>query len=148
MSPAGGSDAGPDAELRSPRLDLTMPADMEAVRGVVNRVVEVATADGCAPDSEFEIKTAVYEALANAVLHGCQSDASKTVRVRVACDARGGVLIVVRDPGAGFDVAAVPSPVEDANLFARGGRGIFLIRRLMDEVQYACGGAEIRIWKK
>jgi serine/threonine-protein kinase RsbW len=55
------------------------------------------------------------------------------------------MLIVVRDPGPGFDPASIPSPVTGQNLFSTGGRGIFLINQLMDEVRFEKGGTEIRM---
>jgi anti-sigma regulatory factor (Ser/Thr protein kinase) len=61
----------------------------------------------------------------------------------VACEESGDVLIVVRDPGEGFDPAAVSSPLEGARLFEDHGRGIHLINQFMDEVEFASGGREI-----
>jgi anti-sigma regulatory factor (Ser/Thr protein kinase) len=55
------------------------------------------------------------------------------------------MLIVVRDPGPGFDPASIPSPVLGVNLFSTGGRGIYLINQLMDEVRYEKGGTEIHM---
>jgi serine/threonine-protein kinase RsbW len=59
----------------------------------------------------------------------------------------GGILIVVRDPGPGFDPALVPSPICGDNVHSEHGRGVFLIRRLMDEVRYERGGTEIQMRK-
>jgi serine/threonine-protein kinase RsbW len=53
------------------------------------------------------------------------------------------MLIVVRDPGPGFDPKAIPSPIEGQEIYATHGRGIYLINQLMDEVHYARNGAEI-----
>jgi serine/threonine-protein kinase RsbW len=63
----------------------------------------------------------------------------------VACDHARGMLIIVRDPGPGFDPASIPSPVLGQNLFSTGGRGIYLINQLMDEVHYDKGGTEIHM---
>ena len=52
---------------------------------------------------------------------------------------------VVRDPGPGFDPAQIPSPVVGQNLFSTGGRGIYLINQLMDEVRFERGGTEIHM---
>ena len=64
------------------------------------------------------------------------------------CDPESGMLIVVRDPGSGFDPAEVPSPVVGERLFADHGRGIYLINHLMDEVRYERGGTEIWMRKR
>jgi serine/threonine-protein kinase RsbW len=58
------------------------------------------------------------------------------------------VLIVVRDPGPGFEVAGVPDPLDGTNLLKGSGRGIFLINQLMDEVRFADGGRELHMRKR
>jgi serine/threonine-protein kinase RsbW len=137
-----------DREQLQPRLALEVPGDVAAITPVVDRVLAVTNAMGCARGKEFEIETALREALANAVLHGCARDPEKKVQVCVACDDSQGMLIVVRDPGPGFDPDDIPSPVQGENLFSDGGRGIFLINELMDHVSYAEGGTEIRMLKR
>jgi serine/threonine-protein kinase RsbW len=66
----------------------------------------------------------------------------------VACDESKGMLIVVRDPGPGFDPAAIPSPTVGQNIYRHHGRGIYLINQLMDEVSFDKGGTEIRMRKR
>jgi serine/threonine-protein kinase RsbW len=97
---------------------------------------------------EVEIELALREALANAIRHGCRCDRTKSVACSVTHESTGDLLMIVRDPGAGFDVGGVPNPLEAANLRKAGGRGIFLIRHLMDEVRFADGGREIRMRKR
>jgi serine/threonine-protein kinase RsbW len=87
------------------------------------------------------------EALANANVHGCKADPDKKIECTVTGDNDRGILIVVRDPGPGFDAASLPSPTEGQNLHADHGRGIYLINKLMDEVQYERNGSEIRMRK-
>jgi serine/threonine-protein kinase RsbW len=70
------------------------------------------------------------------------------VQCCIACDEEHGILIVVRDPGPGFDPHALPSPLMGENLFAAHGRGIYLINQLMDEVSFKRGGTEIHMRKK
>jgi hypothetical protein len=57
-------------------------------------------------------------------------------------------VIVVRDPGPGFDVAAVPNPLEGDNLLKRSGRGVFLINQLMDTVEFTEEGRKVRMRKQ
>jgi serine/threonine-protein kinase RsbW len=130
------------------RVDLTVAGEVAAVAPAVERIMAVVHEMGCAAGKEFEVELALTEALANAVEHGCGGDPRKQVQVCVGCDRERGVLIVVRDPGPGFDPAQVPSPVVGERLFSRGGRGVFLINRLMDDVRYARGGSEIRLRKR
>lgn len=130
------------------RLDLELPGDASAISGAVERVLGLAREGGCAQGKEFEIETALREALANAIRYGCEHNPTKTVQLSVSCDQARGMLIVVRDPGPGFDPSQVPSPVAGEQLYANHGRGIFLINRLMDQVEYDHGGTEIRMLKR
>ena len=129
------------------KVDLELPGTVEAITPVVGKVLEIVKEMGCAAGHEFEIELALREALANAIEHGVRHDASKNVQCTVACDHERGMLIVVRDPGEGFDPASLPSPVVGQNLFSTGGRGIYLINRLMDEVRWEKGGTEIHMRK-
>jgi serine/threonine-protein kinase RsbW len=132
-----------DVNGLSLRLQLKVEGRIKAIPPVVEEIMEVVRKMGCASGGEFEVEVALYEALANAVEHGCEHDPEKNVEVCVACDEKRGMLIIVRDPGTGFDPAAVPSPVVGENIFSDHGRGIFLINNLMDEVRFERGGTEI-----
>jgi serine/threonine-protein kinase RsbW len=125
-----------------------MAADRKAVDSVVQSIMEVVADMECADDKESAIELALTEALANAVVHGAKADASKIIECDVACDENRRMLIVVRDPGEGFDPANIPSPVVGENLYSSHGRGIYLINQLMDEVKYVKNGTEIRMIKK
>ena len=132
-----------DPDRLSTRLDLSFPGRLEAIPPIVDRIMGVVREEGCAAGSEFEIEVALDEALANAVKHGCRFNAEKSIHVSVLCEADRGLLLIVRDPGDGFELTAIPSPVVGERVFASHGRGIFLINRLMDEVHYTKGGTEI-----
>ena len=127
------------------KVDMTLPGDVNAISPVVERVMGVVNEMGCAAGREFEIELALREALANAIEHGSGHDPSKEVQCCVACDKARGMLIVVRDPGPGFDPSSIPSPVVGQNLFSTGGRGIYLINQLMDDVKFEKGGTEIHM---
>ena len=130
------------------RFDLDLPGVVSAISPAVERVLTVVGESGCAQGKEFEVETSLREALANAVRYGCEHNPGKMIQVSVACDQARGVLIVVRDPGPGFDPSQVPSPVEGECIFSSHGRGIYLINQLMDLVEYGRGGTEIRMIKR
>ena len=130
------------------RLDVELPGEAAAISPVVDRVLALTRDMGCAQGKEFEIETALREALANAVRYGCDHNPGKKVQLSVACDKERGMIIVVRDPGPGFDPAQVPTPVTAGRLFSHHGRGIFLISQLMDHVEFGRGGTEIRMHKR
>jgi len=137
-----------DAGALNARVDLVIPGDVKAIAPAVEEIMAAVGEMGCAAGKEFEIELALTEALANAVVHGCEQDPGKSVEVFAGCDPTRGILIVVRDPGPGFDASQVPSPVVGERIFSEGGRGIYLINRLMDDVQYEHGGTEIRMVKR
>ena len=130
------------------RLNFSGPADLNSVSSVVSWVMGVAKEMKCAAGKEFEVETSLREALANAVIHGCKNDPQKTVQFCVACDEARGMLIVVRDPGEGFDPSSIPSPIVGQNVYSEHGRGIYLINQLMDEVHFESGGTEIHMRKR
>ena len=99
----------------------------------------------CAAGREFTIETALREALANAILHGCRNDSAQVVDCTLSCDESGGLRIVVRDPGPGFDPASVPDPLAEENVRSSHGRGIYMITRLVDHVWFEQGGREIHM---
>ncbi len=137
-----------DADELILRHDLTIPGTVESVAPTVEWIMEEIQGMECAAGKEFEIELALQEALANAVVHGCEEDPGKEIQISVSCDKQRGVLIVVRDPGGGFDPERLPSPVVGEAIFEDHGRGIFLINRLMDEVAFRKRGAEIRMRKR
>src|SRR5215813_2267793 len=86
------------------KLSVTLCADRKAVDPVVQSVMNVVRELKCAEGREDNIELALAEALSNAVVHGASSDPTKIIECDVACDEAHGILIVVRDPGPGFDV--------------------------------------------
>ena len=136
-----------ETEPRPTEFDVVMSADIHAIEPVVAWVMRLVGELDYALGKEFHIELALHEALANAVLHGCGSDPTKKIECHVSADKDHGILIVVRDPGPGFDIASLPSPTERQNLFSEHGRGILLINQLMDEVKYARHGSEIQMRK-
>ncbi len=94
------------------------------------------------------MRTALYEAIANAVIHGNREDVKKQVRIRCQYHARECVSISVSDEGNGFDSRTVPDPTCPENLESEHGSGIFLMKTYMDEVRYEKGGTEVHLVKK
>ena len=137
-----------DADKLILKLSVTLCADRKAVDPVVQSVMNVVREIKCAEGREDSIELALTEALSNAVVHGAHSDPTKIVECDVACDEKHGMLIVVRDPGPGFDVGKIPDPCAGENIFSNHGRGIYLINQLMDEVQFHKNGTEIRMIKR
>ena len=130
------------------RFEAVFPADLAVIRPVTEGILQLLRGNPGVAGHEVEIELALREALSNAIRHGCRCDRTKFVECRVTYESTGDLLIVVRDPGRGFDADDVPSPLDAVNLRKPNGRGIFLIRHLMDEVRFADGGREIRMRKR
>ena len=127
------------------QFESTIPADVKEISPVAEGVMAIVKQMGCAAGREFEVETALREALANAIIHGAKRDPRKKVQFCVSCDEARGMLIVVRDPGTGFDPAKIPTPIVGQELFSNHGRGIYLINQLVDEVRFEKGGTEIHM---
>jgi serine/threonine-protein kinase RsbW len=101
------------------------------------------------PDgSEVEIEMALREALANAVIHGNGENCHKRVYVECRCYMDGEVSIRVRDEGQGFDSNTLPDPTTLENRLFTHGRGIYLMKTLMDEVSFEESGSVVHMRKR
>lgn len=114
---------------------------MRFIKGFTNKF-------GAAEESEMAIEMALREALANAVIHGNHEDPHKRICVTCRCQMDGEVSITVRDEGDGFDDAGVPDPTDPSRRLLSNGRGIYLMRALMDEVSFEEHGNVVRMRKK
>lgn len=129
-------------------LNITIPADPAAMTTVSDGVTELLTSKGWPEDDVMKVELALQEGLANAIRHGCKGDVTKKVQCSVTFDGRGEVVIVIRDPGPGFNVAAVPNPLEGDNVLKPSGRGVFLINQLMDTVEFSDEGRRVLMRKR
>ena len=130
------------------QLNIVIPADTAAMQKVTAGLKEILAGKHWPEEEVMDVELAVQEALANAIRHGCKNDPTKLVQCCVTFDATGELVIVVRDPGPGFDVAAVPNPIAGDNLSKGSGRGVFLINQLMDTAEYTEGGRKVLMRKR
>lgn len=127
------------------RVVLDLPADIAAIEEAVERAVEY-----CAPARldrdrlRFNFRVGLTEALSNAILFGGGGDRDRSVRVELRVGL-GEVRARVSDRGGGFDPGAVPDPRLPENLSKPSGRGVFLMRALMDEVRFNEAGNEVTL---
>jgi anti-sigma regulatory factor (Ser/Thr protein kinase) len=129
------------------QFDMTIPADPRKIPMVTDGVMQVLQDKQWPEQRIIEVELALQEALANAIRHGCKGQSDRQVQCVINFDDAGEILIVVRDPGAGFDATAVPDPLAGDNVLKPSGRGIFLINQLMDEVAFKDGGRELQMRK-
>jgi serine/threonine-protein kinase RsbW len=137
------SDPGEWFEL----LDLSVPANAKAIAEATDKISGTLTRFEVAEEKRLQITLAVQEALANAVVHGCKNDPSQEVRCRLKRNSQGGILVTITDPGPGFSPLELTDPQQLGRLYADHGRGVSLIRQLMDEVHFEHGGNQITMRK-
>jgi anti-sigma regulatory factor (Ser/Thr protein kinase) len=125
--------------------EFIFPGDTNSMVEARESIMAFIKENGADEGEEIDIFLALQEALANAVLHGCQNDGAKTIRCLIEVDPAA-FTIVIRDPGPGFDVTAAETADPSANTTEHG-RGICLMRSLMHSVSYGHGGAEVRVRK-
>ena len=129
---------------------LVLPSHIEAVADAAAAAADFARDCGLADEAAFGIDMAVREAITNAIVHGNKEDDTKTVEVTFNCGSRA-VEIEVTDHGEGFNPASVPDPTAPENILKTSGRGNFLMRNFMDEVQWlprSNGGTTVRLVKR
>jgi len=118
-------------------LVLELPSDVRSIESAVDYVMRRCR--GCMEDSDrrlrLNFRVGLTEALSNAMLYGNHQDPAKRVRLEL-CLEESGVRVRVIDEGDGFDPRSVPDPTTPANLERPCGRGIFLMRKLLDEVHF------------
>jgi anti-sigma regulatory factor (Ser/Thr protein kinase) len=130
------------------QFNMTIPADPNAIAVVSDGVAQMLTQKQWPENDIMRVELALQEALANAIRHGCCNDPTKQLQCMVTIDESNEIVIVVRDPGTGFDPAKVPNPLADENILKPSGRGVFLINELMDEVAFTDGGREVQMRKR
>jgi serine/threonine-protein kinase RsbW len=114
------------------------------VAPAVERVLRLASAAGLSQEQQDNLAVALAEALSNAAVHGNRLRDEVLVAVSIRVDGRT-VEIEVADEGDGFDATRVSDPTEPERLLTPGGRGVFLMRRLVDEVHYNERGNVVRL---
>ena len=117
-------------------LILELPNDIRSIEHAVDYVMRhCSTCCDYARRFNLNFRVGLTEALSNAMLYGNNSDPNKRVRVEVTVRVEE-VAVRVTDQGEGFDPTTIPDPTLPGNISKPGGRGIFLMKALMDEVHF------------
>ena len=117
-------------------MKLDVPSDLGMVGDAVELVASHVPPGTLSPRRiSFNLRTALAEALGNAIRYGTGEDPERVVRVRVELGSDF-VRIYVVDDGAGYDPGRLPDPTHPDNLEREYGRGLFVIRHLVDDVAF------------
>ncbi len=126
----------PDTDGVATLVTLRVPSDVACIEEAVDLVTRHCLAGQHAwEQTRFRLQVVLSEALSNAVMRGNCEDCGKWVDVRAELFPDT-IRLFVTDQGPGFDPSAVPEPIRPEQLDEAGGRGLYLIRKLVDAVQF------------
>ncbi|HZR64699.1 MAG TPA: ATP-binding protein [Terriglobales bacterium] len=130
------------------RFSYNLDSTLETVDKAEQTASRIASETGFGEDEVMQIAMAVREAAVNAVLHGNAYDPEKKVALEFERTSND-LVITIRDQGKGLDPSSIPDPLAPENLLKTSGRGIFLIRSFMDNVEIhpSSTGTEIKLIK-
>src|SRR5690349_833981 len=130
-------------------VERFLESKLDSVDEAEELVMQIAEKAGFQEDDLHKIAMSVRETMVNAVVHGNRYNAHKKVHVTVS-NGPGRLEIKIADQGEGFELEAVPDPLAENNLLRNSGRGIFLMKAFMDEVEVKRGdlvGTEVALVK-
>jgi len=119
-----------------------IPSNLEVIPTFISTLIERLKKFPISDEEIFDIRLSLSEALINAVKHGNRMNPGLSVEVRVEIKDKE-LTIRIKDQGRGFDFKGLPDPTKGENLNKGCGRGVFLVRQLMDKVEFFDRGSGI-----
>ncbi|MBX7173745.1 MAG: ATP-binding protein [Pyrinomonadaceae bacterium] len=129
------------------KIEFELPSTVSTMHAVLNYLMKRVEKLGVINPEQSNLFIALDEAFVNAVKHGNKFDANKLVRITADVSSKE-ARFTVEDEGEGFDVNAIPDPLDPTNLFKTSGRGVLFIYNIMDEVKYNERGNRLTMVKK
>ena len=127
-------------------MKFTLTNDFKKIKDISRRILECLNEKQVDDAFLFDVKLACEEAMINAIKYGNKGRTDKIVSI--SCDIKeSAVVIAVCDEGQGFDYRNLPDPTKPENLLKSGDRGLFLIRNIMDKVEFNSKGNKITMTK-
>ncbi len=127
-------------------LERRLPSRLERVNAFIKEALDQFGRLSLSGDDVFHLKLALEEAITNAMRHGNRLDPDLFVDVSVELEGER-LVMSVKDEGGGFDFSKIPDPTQQDNKEKPSGRGVFLIKQLMNEVEFFDGGSGIKMIK-
>lgn len=125
-------------------INIQIPSLLENIRIVESFIDNAKDKYDLDDDIYGNIMIAVIESVNNAIVHGNNADKSKNVDLSLLFD-DDQIRFVIEDQGNGFNVNDLPDPTAPENLERAGGRGIFLMKHLADEVNFKNEGQRVEL---
>lgn len=129
------------------KIEFELPSEIALMHGILNYLMERVSKLGVVNPEQSNLFVALDEAFVNAVKHGNKHDRTKMVRIAADLSANE-ARFTIEDEGEGFDVTAIPDPLDPANLFKTSGRGVLLMYNIMDEVAFNDRGNRLTLVKR
>ena len=128
------------------KLSFKIPSDIKYVRDVSSGILKWLEPRKLDDSALFDIRLCVEEVVRNAITHGNNND--KGLNVLVNYWLEGDRLVIeVEDEGMGFDIGKVPDPTIEENIMKGSGRGVYIVRKLIDKMEFNDKGNKVRLTK-
>jgi serine/threonine-protein kinase RsbW len=127
-------------------IERKLKSDLKIIPEVTLSIFKKLQSLNIREDDLFDIRLCLEEALINAAKHGNKLDKNKEVYFKIKVLPQS-IELEIKDQGQGFDCKNLPLPTDEENLEKTSGRGVFLIKKLMDKVEFLDGGSRIRMVK-
>jgi serine/threonine-protein kinase RsbW len=125
-------------------ISIEIPSLAENIRIIESFIDNAKEKYHLDDDIYGNIMIAVTEAVNNAIKHGNKDNSSKNVLISLSLE-EGMIKFKVQDEGTGFDFRQLPDPTLPENISQPGGRGIFLMKHLSDEVDFKENGKIVEL---
>jgi serine/threonine-protein kinase RsbW len=127
-------------------IEHKLKSDLKVIPEIALSIFKKLQSLAIKEDDLFDVRLALEEALINAARHGNKLDKNKEIYLKVKVLPQS-IELEIKDQGNGFDYKKLPLPTDEQNLEKTSGRGVFLIKELMDEVEFLDGGSRIKMVK-
>jgi len=121
---------------------MKIPSDISYIKKIINNVEKLLRSRNVSDSDVFDIRLCLEEAIKNSILHGNKGKRDRKVFISYTLKDNT-FTAEIEDEGKGFDPSKLPDPTKDENLLREGGRGVFLIQKLMDQVEYKGRGNKV-----
>jgi serine/threonine-protein kinase RsbW len=114
---------------------MKIESKMSNLRIIENAIDEITNSIGINQDNYGKILVATLEAVNNAITHGNKANPVKLVDVEIVVD-KNEIMVTVTDEGPGFNPSSIPDPTAPENIEELSGRGVFLMTKLADSINF------------
>ena len=127
------------------KLSLVVNSSTQSVSKIEHFAETLRDQFGVGVEKYPDILISLTEAVNNAIIHGNNGDTKKQVCI-VSLRTQKGITITVSDEGAGFNYSSIPDPTSADNICNCGGRGVFLMRELCDNISFVNNGSTVKLF--